>query len=350
MLCLFCEYYRKMKTDYLIIGQGLAGSLLSWTLIQKGHSVVVVDNNHYQSSSTVAAGLINPITGKRFVLSEQFNEFFEFACKTYQELELAFQTQFFYPKPLKRLLKNEKEIQLCNKRLKDSAYTKFMTADASTEVVHIDQAGYCDTSALLNHMAIFLKERDALISEKFDYNDLSIHPPVATWKSIEATTVIFAEGWQAQFNPWFDWIPFNPVKGEILTLHCKSGINDTHILNCGKWIVPRGQNTFKAGATYTWEPIDCEPTENGKEEILHDLKKHIPPDTVIKDHRAGVRPVIQDTIPVIGLHPELPHFGIFNGFASKGSLLIPYYANHFVNRLTQNTPLESRIDVSRFWN
>ena len=57
-----------MITDYLIIGQGLAGSLLAWELIQRDCKVVIIDNGK-ENASQVAAGLINPITGMRFVKS-----------------------------------------------------------------------------------------------------------------------------------------------------------------------------------------------------------------------------------------------------------------------------------------
>jgi glycine/D-amino acid oxidase-like deaminating enzyme len=33
-------------TDFLIVGQGLAGSLLAWSLLQRGHTVVVVEDRH----------------------------------------------------------------------------------------------------------------------------------------------------------------------------------------------------------------------------------------------------------------------------------------------------------------
>ena len=57
-----------MIIDYLIIGQGLAGSLLAWELIQRDCKVVIIDNGK-ENASQVAAGLINPITGMRFVKS-----------------------------------------------------------------------------------------------------------------------------------------------------------------------------------------------------------------------------------------------------------------------------------------
>jgi glycine/D-amino acid oxidase-like deaminating enzyme len=54
------------QVDYLIIGQGLAGSLLSWELLQHGCSIHLIDNQQ-ENASQIAAGLINPVTGMRLV-------------------------------------------------------------------------------------------------------------------------------------------------------------------------------------------------------------------------------------------------------------------------------------------
>ena len=59
-----------MDIDYLIIGQGLAGSLLAWELINRNCKVVIIDNGQ-ENASQVAAGLINPIAGQRFVKSQK---------------------------------------------------------------------------------------------------------------------------------------------------------------------------------------------------------------------------------------------------------------------------------------
>ncbi len=56
--------------DFLIVGQGLAGSLLAWELMQRGAKVLIVDNG-MPNASQVAAGLINPITGMRFAKTHQ---------------------------------------------------------------------------------------------------------------------------------------------------------------------------------------------------------------------------------------------------------------------------------------
>ena len=49
------------QIDTLILGQGLAGSLLAWHLIGGGQKVRVIDDAHRSSASKVAAGLINPL-------------------------------------------------------------------------------------------------------------------------------------------------------------------------------------------------------------------------------------------------------------------------------------------------
>ena len=40
--------------DCLIIGQGLAGSLLAWTLLRRGDRVALIDDGHRSSASLAA--------------------------------------------------------------------------------------------------------------------------------------------------------------------------------------------------------------------------------------------------------------------------------------------------------
>lgn len=61
---------------FLIVGQGIAGSVLAWTLLQRGAKVQLADPKLRSSSSRVAAGIINPVTGKRFVKSWNFDLFY----------------------------------------------------------------------------------------------------------------------------------------------------------------------------------------------------------------------------------------------------------------------------------
>ncbi len=50
--------------DTLIIGQGLAGTTLAWTLHQRGRKVMLVSASDLPAASQVAAGLVTPVTGR----------------------------------------------------------------------------------------------------------------------------------------------------------------------------------------------------------------------------------------------------------------------------------------------
>ena len=63
--------------------------------------------------------------------------------------------------------------------------------------------------------------------------------------------------------------------------------------------------------------------------------------------QAGVRAVSFDRNPMLGLHPRDPRLVLFNGFGSKGALLIPYYAKCLVDFLRQNLPLPKHADLQR---
>ena len=51
--------------DYIIVGQGLAGSAVAVQLLRAGKKIVVFDRPESNKASHVAAGLFNPITGKK---------------------------------------------------------------------------------------------------------------------------------------------------------------------------------------------------------------------------------------------------------------------------------------------
>jgi glycine/D-amino acid oxidase-like deaminating enzyme len=76
-----------MDVDYLVIGQGISGSLLSRNLLMAGKSVMVIDEANAASASRVAGGIVNPVTGKRLVRSWMIEKLLPFALDTYRAIE-----------------------------------------------------------------------------------------------------------------------------------------------------------------------------------------------------------------------------------------------------------------------
>src|SRR4051812_31411651 len=94
--------------NYIVVGQGIAGTMLSWSLMQQGQRVLVVDNYNPSSATNVSAGITNPITGRRFVKTWLIDEITPLINATYKQFEKQFSDQFFYPVSILKILDSVK--------------------------------------------------------------------------------------------------------------------------------------------------------------------------------------------------------------------------------------------------
>jgi len=74
-----------MRTEFLIIGQGISGTWLSYYLEKANKSFIVIDNEQPNSASRVAAGIINPVTGRRIVKTWMIDELLAFLVPAYDQ-------------------------------------------------------------------------------------------------------------------------------------------------------------------------------------------------------------------------------------------------------------------------
>ena len=86
--------------EFVIAGQGLAGSILAWYLIKSNRKVLVVEDSSLPSATSVASGLMHPVTGRRIVKSWRADEFIPNAVKLYRDIEKELNTRFFYDTPI----------------------------------------------------------------------------------------------------------------------------------------------------------------------------------------------------------------------------------------------------------
>ena len=350
-------YIQPMKIDYLIVGQGLAGSLLAWDLIQRGCSVVIVDNGG-ENASKIAAGLINPVTGLRIVKSADVDTLLPCAKITYRHLEDYFQREFFVEKPLLRIFRSENELYAASKRLNSPDYRPYLgsiqpphcsPANVSAPLGYLEQkqTGYLLTRSLLECLKQYFISENSYRQGEIDYRDFELFPTLR-WQYIYPKQIIFCEGFLGTRNPWFSWLPFQPVKGEILTVQHDAELPDK-ILNYGNWLVPQNDHQIRIGATFDRENLNTEPTEERKNELLQELNVLSPGlvNSSVIDHQANIRPCTLDRHPFIGHHPKHDQLVIFNGFGAKGSLQIPWYSQQLAEHLLTGKHLPDSCNIVR---
>ena len=337
-----------MAPDVIIVGQGICGSLLSWSLLQKGISVKVYDVGADSSATAAASGIINPITGKRFVKSWMIDELIPTAEKVYAEISVAIGADFYEKLPICKLLESVKEQNDLSARATEPGYEQYFP---NTNINYLDRekikndfgsfvingGGKMDTGLFISCYRNFLKEKNLLVEKPFSYEEATI----------SSSRVIFCNGFKAAQSGLFTTLPWQIVKGEYLLVRIKDFYRD-RIISGETTISPTAEkDLYYAGATYQWHYETEAPTEQYKNEIIESLHKMLQLPFEVIGHGAGVRPSAKYRRPFIGFHSVHQHVGIFNGMGTKGISLSPYFAAHFAAHIADGTALLPEIDISK---
>lgn len=335
--------------DYLIIGQGLAGSLLAHRLITLGQSVLLLDNAHHNSASQVAAGLINPLTGHRLNLTDGFEQFFAVADKRYEKFNTAYKTTIYRQLKQTRLIKNAGQFDYYQKRKEQSEYQAYLSEASDHKLLEsgfgftgIERSAMVDTKKLLQQIKSWLIDQQAYQEKYVDYQQLKSNEKGVQLNETQAKRVIFCEGYQAIHNPWLSELPFKLSKGDVLSIETNMPANT--LLSWGSWLASNADGTnAKLGSSYVWNDLSQTKSETAKNALLESFKKHTTLDASVIKHEVGIRPTTAQRKPFIGPITKLPNAYCFNGFGSKGCLLIPYYAELLAEHLINNAALPEEL-------
>lgn len=340
----------------LIIGQGLAGTALAWRLWERGEPFTIVDRDEALTSSKAAAGLLTPITGMRLTLTEHYGAWLGEALKFYRHKERLLGLRFVHARRHVRWFKNDKEPQRWAQRLTDPRVNAFIRSNDPTfddEVFAVERggfemkhAGYLDTVAYLAASRRFFDQLGQVVTTDFDHRELEVKEGEVSWRGTTYRVAIFATGWEAARHPWFDWVPFLPVRGTILT--ARADLRGEHrIISKGCWVMPREDGTLRIGSTYEVafdRPNEVDP---GKLAELHEtLRRFVKVPVEVLDQRAAVRPSIERQRVLIGRHPGKPAIAFLNGLGSKGTLQSPAVSRLLLAHLLDGEPVPPSMDLA----
>lgn len=351
----------------LIVGQGLAGTLLAWRLERTGVPFHIADPGSPDAASRVAPGIINPLAGKRLNPSWRVAEQLPEALQTYRAIEQEFPgVTFFNPTPIVRVIKDKRQLDYFRKRrvLGQSAPWVEETLEPGRLGPLIDDSlgsfiergsGWLDTAHLVQTLRHRWISQGKLTNCAITPDALQPDGSGWRWQSLWVSRVVFCEGWRAALNPRFTFIPFKPARGEMLELERLSGPFlpehlENAILNRSKWLLPMGNNRYRAGASYFWDDFDKGPDPEMGQSILDAIREFVCADFRKISQVCGTRPIVDDYRPVLGEHPSHDGLFIFNGLGSKGVLSAPWLSALLANHLTNRCPLPDEVRVDRFWN
>ena len=349
----------KKEIDYLIVGQGIAGTILAHFLLKAHQNIHIIDDAASNSSTAVAAGLINPITGRRFVKSWRLEEFLPLAKATYQELETKFDCDFYHPYNVVRAIFNAGEENDWMVKSGASDYAPFVVEDADVSslqgkitpafsFVEVAQSAQVEVGKLMLMYRDFFKKEEIYTQENFDFEKLKIKENSIDYKGIHAKKIIFCEGAKVKTNPYFNYLPFLVTKGEVLIVRIPNA-NFEKIIKHKLYLIPLPEkDTFWVGATLLREYENELPSKEAKKQLLDKLKKILQIPFEVIDHKAAIRPTVRDRRPFIGQHPTLKPLYLFNGMGTKGTSLVPFWATHVVQHLLGNEVLDKEVDIKKY--
>jgi len=342
--------------DQIVVGGGLAGSVLVYQLTQQGQHVCWIHSRQEKSSTAVAAGLINPLVFRYLTPVWKVNELLPEAVNFYQSIEEISQRSFLYPITIAKIFGEQDEV-LWQQKITKPAIAQWIDSIGyvTDNELLIQPCGagfvqgyWLDTVVFLEEINKIVAGRAVMLSERFDLDELHLSSDGVTYKNCcQAHKLIFCEGWQAVKNPFFDFVPFRPVKGELLTLKIEN-LKSNYLLNKDVFLLPLGNNLFRLGSTYNWDDLSDEPTVSARVNLLGKLAAFLNTKVEVIDHQAGVRPAVADRRPVIGAQPEYPQLAIFNGLGARGLMIAPWLRKQFVEHLLYQKPLNPEVDLQRF--
>lgn len=350
-------YLRRMQVDVLIVGQGICGTLLSWFLQKEGKTVLVIDDAKENTASKIAAGVINPVTGRRYVTSWMAEELLDFANRTYSEIGLVLNENLFYPKSIIDFFPSPQKRNAFVDRVSenDTFLHAYPDQNHFNPIFHYDFGCGEISPAYTVHLTLFLQrwhdhlqKTNAYREEKFSSAALDLKDRGIEYNGITAEKIVFCEGIAGTNNPWFSTLPFSANKGEALVVRCED-LEKNFIFKKGMMLVPLPEeDLFWLGSDYQWEFEDASPSEKFYDAANGLLQQWLKLPFSVVAHKAAVRPAALERRPFVGFHPLFPSIGILNGMGTKGASLAPFFAHQLAQQIVYGFPVAPEADVHRF--
>lgn len=332
-------------TKFLVVGHGLAGAVLAHTLLERKQNVSVIDTNLGHSASSVSVGLVNPLIGPKLNLPEKMAECIQINKKFFAHYEKIWDQKFYSKIRFNRIFTSEKQKEIWKKKSNQAHYQPY-----TGELLNVSHYQKMEVNAEfgggLTLQTYQLQVGDFLEASKEKLEELN------AWENNKFKEdslkskfkIIFCEGYRVLENPWFNYLPFEPARGEVLEV---TG-GQSEAISSGSWYLPKKNGDAFMGSTWDHKNLTIGPTNKGKEEIIKNCKFLKLKNYRVSCHLSGVRSGTKDRNPILGVHSKHKNLFLFNGFGSRGTTNIPYYAEKMSDFLLEEKNLPKEANLLRF--
>lgn len=342
--------------EYILVGLGIAGVAFCEQLKKHATSFVVIDSG-IGSSTAVSGGVFNPVVLKRFTKAWNATRHLEVAVPFYQHLAETLQVSFMEQKPVLRIfntIEEQNDWFVAGDKNELAPYLSSEIIPNENDAIKagygfgkVIESGRIFPEQLLENYREYLREKDQLVSETFQHEELNSTPDGLQYKDITAKKIVFCEGAAVVNNPFFPTPFIIGNKGEYLIIHAPA-LQLEAILKGPLFVIPLGKDHYKVGATYSRDDYTHHPTSEAKHQLLTKLEKMITCPFDVIDQVAGVRPTTKDRKPLLGSLPDAPEKIFFNGLGTRGILMAPWLSELLYEFVEEGKPLPKEIDIKRF--
>jgi glycine oxidase len=347
-----------MKVDYIIVGQGIAGTCFAQQLLKNNKSFVVIDNSKKESASMVSAGLFNPVVLKRFTLIWRAKEELQQLKECYQYFESLLHKKYINYANVFRVFANQDEKELWKKKsLREDLFPYLKiekepinnSIKAPFGVGKVNKTGWISIKNLLEDFNNYLSKEGYLINEYFDYNELILGSDEnqCVYKNIKSKKIVFCEGYAVKNNPYFNELPLLGNKGEVLLVKLNNPIFN-EIYKGKVFVSPYEKDLNYLGATYNWEDKENSKTQEASGFLIDNFNKMYKQEYEVVDHLVGMRATVEDRRPLVGVHPKDKRLVVCNGLGTRGIMNGPLMAKELYDLLENKKEITPEVSITRF--
>lgn len=317
-----------MSARVLIVGQGLAGTALGLELEAAGVGFTVASAGHDDAASRVAAGLINPVTGRRWVKSAQVDALLPEAEAFYRRAEKLLGVTLWRPLRLRRLWPDDATRGVLEAKIARGDLAPYLvSARTGAGGAEVDGAARVDFPALLRAAAARWQAAGRLIAARVAPGELDFGAGGVRWGGEDFSQVVLCTGAAEEWREDFAACPGEVAQGEILSVG-GTGLGAPAARNlAGHWLIGGEGEEARVGATYVRGRTDAAITAEAREMLLGAARAMCGrSDLVVLGQVAGLRLTMPDRMPVAGWSPRRARLGWCGALGSKGALWAPRLA------------------------